>query len=58
MYKDETFTRCISISHKSYPKISAQSVWRKKRSIFQNVSICYYTIEKEMIMNCLLELTR
>ena len=34
MYKDETFTRCISISHKSYPKISAQSVWRKKKVDF------------------------
>ena len=34
MYKDETFTRCASISHNSYPKISARSVWRKKSRLF------------------------
>ena len=34
MCKDETFTRCVSISHKLYPKISARSVWRKKSRFF------------------------
>ena len=34
MYEDETFTRCVIISHNSYPKISARSVWRKKSRFF------------------------
>ena len=44
MCKDETFTRCVSISHKLYPKISARSVWRKKSRFFNlshNVTFWY-----------------